>query len=143
MLASKIGRKKTILLGVAILGLSFWGGFVFTIFHPSFSPFLYVLFACVGIGWAFINVNSMPMVVEMCKGSEVGRFTGYYYTFSMAAQIVTPIVAGFLLKHVGYITLFPYATVFAALAFVTMLFVKHGDGNVEVKRGLEAFEDMD
>ena len=102
-----------------------------------------MLFACVGIGWAFINVNSMPMVVEMCKGSEVGRFTGYYYTFSMAAQIVTPIFAGFLLNHVGYITLFPYATIFAALAFVTMLFVKHGDGNVEVKKGLEAFEDMD
>ena len=143
MLASKIGRKKTILLGIAILGLSFLCGFVFTIVHPSFSPVLYVLFACVGMGWAFINVNSMPMVVEMCKGSDVGKFTGYYYTFSMAAQIVTPIFAGFLLNHVGYITLFPYATIFAALAFVTMLFVKHGDGNVEVKKGLEAFEDMD
>ena len=143
LLASKIGRKQTILLGVAILGLSFLGGFVFTIIHPSFSPVLYVLFACVGIGWAFINVNSMPMVVEMCKGSDVGKFTGYYYTFSMAAQIVTPIAAGWLLNHVGYITLFPYATAFAILAFITMLFVKHGDGNVEAKRGLEAFEDMD
>ncbi len=143
MVASKIGRKKTILLGVAILALSFCGGFVFTLVHPSFSPFLYVLFACVGMGWAFINVNSMPMVVEMCKGSDVGKFTGYYYTFSMAAQIVTPIVAGYLLKHVGYITLFPYATIFAILAFITMLLVKHGDGNVELKKGLEAFEDMD
>jgi len=143
MLASKIGRKKTILLGVFILAASFFGGFVFTLIHPSFSPFLYVLFACVGIGWAFINVNSMPMVVEMCKGSDIGKFTGYYYTFSMAAQIVTPIVAGWLLSHVGYITLFPYATVFAVLAFITMLMVKHGDGNVEVKKGLEAFEDLD
>ncbi len=142
-LASRIGRKKTILLGVIIMGLSFFAAFVFTIIHPSFSPFLYLLFACVGIGWAFINVNSLPMVVEMCKGSDIGKFTGYYYTFSMAAQIVTPIVAGWLLKHVGYITLFPYATIFAVCAFVTMLFVKHGDGNVEVKRGLEAFEDMD
>lgn len=141
--ASKIGRKKTILIGVTFLGLSFLTGFVFTIIHPSFSNFLYVLFACVGIGWAFINVNSLPMVVEMCKGSDIGKFTGYYYTFSMAAQIVTPIVAGWLLSHVGYITLFPYATVFAILAFVTMMFVKHGDGNVEVKRGLDAFEDMD
>ncbi len=143
ILASKIGRKRTILLGVIILAASFFGGFVFTIVHPSFSPFLYVLFACVGIGWAFINVNSLPMVVEMCKGSDIGRFTGYYYTFSMAAQIVTPIVAGWLLNHVGYITLFPYATIFAALAFATMTFVKHGDGNVEVKKGLEAFDDFD
>ncbi|SFO08875.1 Na+/melibiose symporter [Pseudobutyrivibrio sp. JW11] len=143
IVASKIGRKKTILLGIVILGGSFFAGFMFTLIHPSFSPLLYVLFACVGIGWAFINVNSLPMVVEMCKGSDIGKFTGYYYTFSMAAQIVTPIVAGWLLLHVGYITLFPYATVFAILAFITMMFVKHGDGNVEAKRGLEAFEDMD
>ncbi|SEK17812.1 Na+/melibiose symporter [Pseudobutyrivibrio ruminis] len=143
IVASKMGRKKTILLGIVILGGSFFAGFIFTLIHPSFSPLLYVLFACVGIGWAFINVNSLPMVVEMCKGSDIGKFTGYYYTFSMAAQIVTPIVAGWLLLHVGYITLFPYATVFAIMAFITMMFVKHGDGNVEAKRGLEAFEDMD
>jgi Na+/melibiose symporter-like transporter len=143
MVAANIGRKKTILLGVVIMAMSFFGGFVFTLVHPSFSRFLYVLFACVGIGWAFINVNSLPMVVEMCKGSDIGKFTGYYYTFSMAAQIVTPIVAGWLLRHVGYLTLFPYATLFAAFAFVTMMFVKHGDGNVEAKRGLAAFEDMD
>ena len=143
LVASKIGRRKTILLGIVILGVSFFGGFVFSMVHPSFSIILYLLFACVGMGWAFINVNSLPMVVEMCKGSDIGRFTGYYYTFSMAAQIVTPIVAGWLLSHVGYNTLFPYATCFAALAFVTMLFVKHGDGNVQAKTGLEAFEDMD
>ncbi len=143
LLATKIGRKKTILIGITILGASFLVGYLFTLVHPSFSPLLYVLFACIGIGWAFINVNSMPMVVEMCKGSDIGKFTGYYYTFSMAAQIVTPIVAGWLLSNVGYITLFPYATLFAVLAFITMSFVKHGDVNIEVKRGLEAFEDMD
>ena len=82
-------------------------------------------------------------VIEMCKGSEVGRFTGFYYTFSMTAQIVTPVCAGALLEHVGCMTLFPYCAVFALLSFVTMLFVKHGDTKVEAKRGLEAFEDMD
>lgn len=141
--ASKFGRKKTIMFGVVVLALSFFGGFLFTLLHPSFSPILYLLFACVGIGWAFINVNSLPMVVEMCKGSDIGVFTGYYYTFSMAAQIITPIVAGWLLSTVGYMTLFPYATIFATASFITMIFVKHGDGNVEVKKGLEAFEDMD
>lgn len=142
-LASKIGRKKTIQLGIVILAASFLAGFIFTLVHPSFSPFLYVLYALLGFGWAFINVNSLPMVVEMCKGSDIGKFTGYYYTFSMAAQIVTPIVAGWLLSNVGYMTLFPYAAIFAACSFVTMIFVKHGDGNVEVKKGLAAFEDMD
>ena len=67
------------------------------------------LFALVGVAWAAINVNSYPMVVEMSKGSDIGKFTGFYYTFSMAAQIVTPILSGFLLEHVGYFILFPYA----------------------------------
>ncbi|MCR5416548.1 MAG: MFS transporter [Pseudobutyrivibrio sp.] len=143
VVASRIGRKKTILMGIVIMGGSFLGGFIFTLLHPSFSPFLYVLFACIGMGWAFINVNSLPMVVEMCKGSDIGKFTGYYYTFSMTAQIVTPILAGWLMSHINYLALFPYATAFAAFAFITMLFVKHGDGSVEAKKGLEAFEDMD
>ncbi len=143
IVASKIGRKKTILMGIIFMGGSFLGGFVFTLLSDTFSPILYVLFACMGMGWAFINVNSLPMVLEMCRESDSGKFTGYYYTFSMAAQIVTPILAGWLMSHVGYIILFPYAALFAALAFLTMLFVHHGDINVEAKIGLEAFEDLD
>lgn len=143
ILASKIGRKKTILLGIVFLGGSFLAGFVYTIISTSFSPILYFFFATMGVGWALINVNSLPMVLEMCSDSESGKFTGYYYTFSMAAQIITPIVAGWLLAHVGYMTLFPYSAFFAFLTFITMLFVKHGDVDVEAKRGLEAFENMD
>jgi MFS family permease len=67
------------------------------------------------------------MVVELSKGSNVGRYTGFYYTFSMAAQIVTPIVSGWLLEHVGYHTLFPYAAVMVGASFFTMLTVRHGD----------------
>jgi MFS family permease len=104
---------------------------------------MYILFALVGLAWAAINVNSLPMVVEMCKGSEVGKFTGYYYTFSMAAQVITPILAGTLLKTVGYKILFPYAAFFVACSFVTMLMVKHGDSKVEAKKGLEAFDTDD
>lgn len=140
MIASKIGRKRTILIGVALLAASFAAGFVFTMLSSTFSPILFVIFALVGIAWASINVNSFPMVVEMCSGSDVGKFTGYYYTFSMFAQIVTPIVSGNLLTHVGYNTLFVYSAVFVALAFVTMSFVKHGDVKVESKKGLEAFD---
>ena len=85
------------------------------------------LFALAGIGWATINVNSYPMVVELAKAGDVGRYTGYYYTASMTAQIVTPILSGAFLTFVGMRTLFPYAAIFVALAFVTMLFVRHGD----------------
>jgi len=139
-IASHIGRKKTILIGILILSAGFATCFIYTLLASGFSPVLYVVFAIVGIGWASINVNSLPMVVEMCKGSDVGKFTGYYYTFSMAAQIVTPILAGWLLHNVSYDSLFVYATVFALASFVTMQFVHHGDSRIIEKRGLESFD---
>ena len=139
-LASRIGRKKTIMGGVALLASCFLIAFFVTVNATAITPPMFILFALVGLAWAAINVNSHPMVVEMCKGSEVGKFTGYYYTFSMIAQVFTPIVVGTLLKTVGYKILFPYAAFFVACSFVTMCFVKHGDNKVEAKKGLEAFD---
>ena len=79
----------------------------------------------------------------MCKGSDVGKFSGYYYTASMTAQVITPVLAGTLMRDISYQILFPYATFFVSMSFITMLFVRHGDSKAEVKTGLEAFEDMD
>ena len=141
-IASRIGRRKTIRLGTLFLTAAFASSFVYTLISDQFSPILYGLFTLVGIGWALINVNSLPMVLEMCKGSEVGKFTGLYYTFSMSAQIATPIVAGWLLENISYKALFPYAAIFALGSFFTMGFVRHGDNKVENKKGLDAF-DMD
>ena len=141
-LASKIGRKKTILGGCALLAICFFLGYVLTTTYRSINAVMFIVFALVGFAWAAINVNSLPMVVEMCRGSDIGKFTGYYYTASMAAQVVTPIFAGTLMRQINYRVLFPYAALFVALSFVTMLFVKHGDAKVEAKRGLDAFEDM-
>ena len=142
-IASRVGRKKTIRFGTVLLSGCFAMGFVHTQLSPHFSPVLYLLFALVGLAWAAINVNSLPMVVEMCRGSEVGKFTGLYYTFSMSAQIATPIAAGFLLRHVSYQTLFPYAALFVAASFVTMGFVRHGDNKIQAKKGLEAYDTQD
>jgi len=139
-LASKIGRRKTIMGGVILLALSFGIAFFVTVNATRITPPMYILFVSVGIAWAAINVNSLPMVVEMCKGSEVGKFTGYYYTFSMIAQVFTPVVAGTLLKTVSYKILFPYAAFFVALSFVTMCFVKHGDNKIDAKKGIDAFD---
>lgn len=143
IIASRIGRKKTILTGVIILAGCFFAGYLYTLGSNSFHPALFALFALVGLAWASINVNSLPMVVEMCKGSDIGKFTGYYYTASMAAQTITPIAAGWLLKHVSYKALFLYAAVFVALAFLTMMMVRHGDSKAVAKKGLDAFEDME
>ena len=143
IVASKIGRKKTIMGGIILLTVCFLAGFFLTTHYKSINLIMFITFALVGLAWAAINVNSLPMVVEMCRGSDVGKFTGYYYTASMLAQVVTPVLAGTLMKHISYRVLFPYAALFAALSFVTMLFVRHGDVKAEAKRGIDAFEDMD
>lgn len=140
IVASRVGRRKTIRFGTLVLSACFLAGFLYTLLSNHFSPVLYVIFMLVGMAWAAINVNSLPMVVEMCKGSEVGKFTGLYYTFSMTAQIMTPIAAGWLLNHVSYNTLFPYAAIFVFGSFITMGLVRHGDNKVETKKGLEAFD---
>ncbi len=143
ILASKFGRKKTIMSGIVLLAVCFGLGYYLTTTYSSINLIMFIVFALVGLAWAAINVNSLPMVVEMCKGSDIGKFTGYYYTFSMAAQVVTPVVAGYLMRNISYTALFPYAAAFVAMSFVTMLFVKHGDNKPEAKKGLDAFEDMD
>jgi len=130
-IATRFGRKRTILAGICMMFVAFSTGFFIT----KVSPAIYIVFVLTGIGWAAINVNSYPMVVEMSKGSNIGKYTGYYYTFSMAAQIFTPILSGFFLE-VSYRTLFPYAAVFMVLAFITFTFVKHGDSKPVRKKDL-------
>lgn len=138
-LAGKIGRKKTILVGIVLMS----GCYFAAIFANQYHALINVAFAVIGIGWAAINVNSYPMIVEMSKGSDIGKFTGTYYTFSMAAQILTPILSGFLLEKVSYRTLFPYAFVFSVLAFITMMQVHHGDTRPDKKASVLEHFDVD
>lgn len=139
VLSGKLGRRKVILLGVGLLTLVFASAALFKQFHVS----MFVLFALAGVAWAAINVNSFPMVVELSRGSNIGKYTGYYYTASMAAQIITPIVSGALLEYAGYWTLFPYGAFFVALSFITMLFVRHGDSKPVKKVFFEEYAEMD
>ncbi len=136
MVASRVGRKKTVLAGVAMLFTAFFAGCFLTASSPSWL--MTAMFILAGIAWATINVNSFPMVVEMCSGADVGKYTGYYYTASMAAQSLTPTVSGFFMDRIAMTSLFPYAAVFVGLAFFTMLMVKHGDSKITAKKGLEA-----
>lgn len=128
-LTGKIGRKKMILCGIVMMSVCYGAA----IFATNYHPVMNLIFAIIGMGWAAINVNSYPMIVEMSKGCDLGKFTGTYYTFSMAAQVVTPILSGALLENISYRTLFPYATVFSILAFVTMSQVRHGDARPDKK----------
>ena len=140
IIASLIGRKKTILAGIIMMTVSYVCG----AFFIQYSPWINVVFIFTGIGWAAINVNSYPMVVEMCKGSDIGKYTGMYYTFSMSSQILTPIVSGALLEYVSYRTLFPYAIIFSFASLCTMLVVKHGDSKPPKKKDImENFDTAD
>ncbi len=136
-ISAKIGRKKTIQIGLVMMLFSYFGAIFFVQYHPVVN----FGFALIGVGWAAISVNSLPMVVEMCASGDVGKYTGLYYTFSMSAQIFTPILSGALLQYVSYRTLFPYACVFTVAAMVTMGMVRHGDNKPERKKHiLENFD---
>ena len=140
-LSGKLGRKKTVLFGVILMTACYTS----VIFIHHETPLMYLIFSVVGIGWAAINVNSFPMVVEMCSGADVGKYTGFYYTFSMAAQITAPLLSGFLIDNLnaGYRILFPFSVVFSVLSFMTMSLVKHGDTRPVKKKSLLENFDVD
>jgi len=134
IISTKFGRRKTIMVGIGILTLALIIGIFVT---PETSFLMFATMGLAGVGWATINVNSYPMVVEMSKGSNVGVYTGYYYTASMGAQILTPILSGLLMDlFITYVPsfgtriLFVYSTVFSLLAFIPMFFVKHGEAKL-------------
>lgn len=138
-ISGRFGRKKTIMGGVLLMAACYFAA----IFVTEYVPVINVAFALIGVAWAAINVNSYPMIVAMSEGADIGKFTGTYYTFSMAAQIMTPILSGYLLEHVSYTTLFPYAMVFSLLAFLTMTQVRHGDVKPAKKTSLLENFDVD
>ncbi len=133
-LSSRLGRKKVILGGIVMLAVSFGAAY----FINSNSPMwlINMLFALAGIGWASINVNSFPMVVELATGSDVGRYTGFYYAASMSAQIIAPMLSGIFLDSISMRALFPFGAISVCISFVTMLFVKHGDSKPLMKKDL-------
>ena len=135
-IASKLGRKKTILVGIVFVSITY----ILGSFLVDYDFKVYIAFAIMGMGWALINVNSYPMVVEMSKMGDLGKYTGTYYTASMAAQIMTPILSGFLMDLFGFKVLFPYALVFSILSFIAMTLVKHGDSEAIIENKLELFD---
>ena len=126
--------KRVIQIGVALL----FAAFLAASFITSKSPvwLMNILFATAGIGWAAINVNSFPMVVELATGSDVGKYTGLYYSASMAAQCIAPWFSGLFLEYVSMKTLFPFGAIAVAVSFVTMTFVHHGDSKPSAEDGI-------
>jgi Na+/melibiose symporter and related transporters len=137
-IATKIGRKKTILIGIIALAAVF----VSMIFIKN-TMMMYILLALGGISWALININSYPMVVEMTSNKGIGKYTGYYYFFSMMAAIISPIFFGFLKDRFGDSLLFIYSSIALVVAFFFMMLVKHGEVKAEAKDAFEGIEHME
>jgi len=146
LLATKIGRKRTILIGITVLFLTFLS--INIIPKTDMRPF-YVLLAIGGISWALININSYPMVVEMTSNKGIGKYTGYYYFFSMMAAIVSPILFGFIKDRIyeaggnGDEFLFVYSSISMVIAFFFMMLVKHGESRPEARSVFEGIEHME
>ncbi len=139
IIAEKIGRKRSIQLGILLMATCFGvAGF-----YPTYHVSMNIIFAVIGFAWASIGVNSLPMVVEISSAADVGKYTGYYYTFSMSAQVITPILSGYLLEHVSYRSLFPYSVFFSLASFCTMMMVKHGDSKPQKKKSVLENLDVD
>lgn len=142
IISSKIGRRKAILSGIVMLAAAFLIGHFIEPTTPAWI--MYPIFSLAGIGWATINVNSFPMAVELARGGDVGKYTGYYYTASMSAQIVAPILSGLLYDLIGMRKVFfLFGCVFVLFSFVTMFFVKHGDSKILEKKSALEHLDVD
>lgn len=122
ILADKIGRKRVVQLGLVLIIIPC----IIASFIKTFSIWLILLIAAAGIGWAMINCNSYPMVVESANKENIGKYTGYYYTASMIAQTITPVTLGFIMDFIGHNMMFPYTTLFMAAALAVFSFIKTG-----------------
>lgn len=146
MIGSKIGRRKTILLGIAMVAGGLLLGALMVLFvkdQPTLKLIMYPVFMLVGAGWATINVHSYVMSVELAKKGNTGMFTGLYYTFSMGAQALTPVIAGALFNWNDGILLFFYSAFFVGLSFITMFLVKHGNAKTTIKKDTSKLELLD
>ncbi len=128
-IAAKFGRRRTILVGIALLGILMA---IIRLLPPSLqtSGFLLpLLLALAGIGWALININSLPMVVDIAPQTELATYTGLYYFASTSAAVLGPFIAGLLIDALGkdYGVIFLIAPIALAFAFLFMLGVRRGE----------------
>lgn len=122
-LSCRIGRKITTYIGIGLMCL---GGLCIFL-TQGYSPMIYVWVSISGIGMGTVATTIYPMIMEVASERTTGRYTGYYYTASMSAQIITPILSGAVMEFIGYRYLYLYAIACAILAALPLFFVKKGN----------------
>jgi len=139
LLGSRIGRRITISFGIILMALMIFGLFILP---PETLGILLtklpvlgnirvvsLLLMVAGIAWALININSLPMVVDMTTSARIGTFTGLYYLFSTLSAIVGPNLNGLLVQLSGnrYNIIMLISPIFLVIALFLMLGVKRGE----------------
>ncbi len=145
-IGAKIGRRKTMTLGLIMISLAVLGGLYIGIVMKGSGMLVLtysIIFFLGGIGWGMVNVNSLPMVVDMTVEEKLGGYTGLYYFSSQAANIVAPPLAGIFIDVSGYNSLLIFSMVFFALSVITLQNVKRGDIKGKIKDIYELIPDMD
>lgn len=124
MLATKIGRKKSAIIGCIICAIGYFGSY--TVASAS-ANMLYVWFFLISIGFPMVSINLGPMVLELAKDRDSGRYMGYYYIAATIAQIAAPTFASLFINANGYQIIGLFAGIFCVLAGAMGFFVHHGD----------------
>lgn len=138
ILSTRFGRKNIVVFGLFVILFAL----ILLILIKDFNIFMILSFVLAGVGWASINVNSYPMLVEMTHKGNIGKYTGLYYTFSMLAQSFTPIIAGAIMTFLlGPEPLFYYSAVLMALA--TFVFITFKENKAAVKKQKTLLESFD
>jgi len=142
LLGSRIGRRITISAGIILMAFMIFGLFILP---PDTLSILLaklpvlgnirvvsLLLMVAGMAWALININSLPMVVDMTTASRIGTFTGLYYLFSTFSAIVGPNLNGLLVQLSGnrYNIIMLISPVFLVIALFLMLGVKRGEAQM-------------
>jgi len=138
-IGAKIGRRKTIMVGIVIMAICVASMFflpvsTLTILLTTLPvlgkiPVIGIILMVAGISWACINVNSLPMVVDMTQPERVGTYTGLYYLFSTLAAILGPIFYGYIIQFSGgaYSLLMIISPIFFAMALISISGVVKGE----------------
>jgi MFS family permease len=125
IIATRIGRKRTILIGLAAFTL-----LLVVAFFTPVVPVVIGLLALGGTAWSLVNINSLPMVVDISTSEEVlGTYTGLYYVAGTLAAVVGPILNGWVIDMTGrnYNMIFLVTPAFFVLAILCMLGVTKGE----------------
>jgi maltose/moltooligosaccharide transporter len=142
ILGSRLGRRKTIVIGISTMTLAMLSMFILPVATLTIPltkipllgqiPVISVILMVAGAAWAFININSLPMVVDMTDSNQLGTYTGLYYLFSTLSAIAGPNINGLIVQLTGnnYNSIMIVAPVFMVIALVLMLGVRRGEAKL-------------